>query len=269
MNPGVIAAIIGAGASGVSAATQGGPKRQYKWNKRAAEDANRMNRENQQWLLEQQLAIQKEQREYDTPAKQMERYLAAGLNPHLIYGNGSSAGNVFPANVPGLPGVGIAPPDASYPDVSGAFLSAAQGVTQMQLAQARTSESYTNQALKEIQTDIAKANPMLDPRVYEWVVASTEETAKLKALESRQWMSGTAGGTKPMKFAQKINAEVEALVQRLGLNTTDLAIRNRILESKEFENAVKKIQADWLKDGDISPEHIRQGLMLLLQKMLP
>jgi len=56
--------------------------------------------------------------------------------------------------------------------------------------------------------------------------------------------------------------------QRIGLNTTDQKIKNQIFESKVFENAVKEIQVKWLKDGNVSPEHIRQGLMLLLSKMV-
>ena len=63
-------------------------------------------------------------------------------------------------------------------------------------------------------------------------------------------------------------AEVENAVQRLGLNTSDLAIKNQILQSKEFENVVKELNAKFLKDAQVTPEHIRQALMLLLQKMV-
>lgn len=44
------------------------------------------------------LQMWKMQNEYNSPAKQMERYREAGLNPNLIYGNGSSsAGNATSA----------------------------------------------------------------------------------------------------------------------------------------------------------------------------
>lgn len=253
--------------TGVQAITQGGPRRQYKWNKRAAQDANVMNRENQQWLLEQNKRIQQEQREYDSAAAQMARYKAAGLNPHLIYGSGGGAGGAFAIDAGNMPGANVQPPSARYPDVVGSFLGAGQALAQTRLAEARTAETEANTALKEIQTDIAKTNPMLSPGVASWVSTSMMEAARLKSLESRQWMSKVYGED-VSKISKKVSMEIEAMSQRLGLNTADLDIKNKILESKEFENAVKLIQVEWLKDGEMSPEHIRQGLMLILSKML-
>lgn len=256
-------------AEGVVAATQavtrGGPRRQYKWNKKAANDANQMNRDNAIWALEENRKIQNEQRVYDSPEAQMARYKAAGLNPHLIYGSGSSSGGAFPISTGAIAPSRIDAPDASYPDVAGSFLQAGQTLAQTGLASQKIDESQAKSELLSIQIDIAKTNPMLDKGVAEWVSTQALETARLKSLEARQWMT-TEEGT--MRIQKKVNAEVEQLVQRLGLNTADLQIKNRILQSKEFENAVKKVQADWLKDGDLSPEHIRQGFMLILSKMI-
>lgn len=270
MDPAVTSALISALASGGQAVAQGGPKRQYKWNKRAAEDANRMNRENQSWLLQQQKDIQREQREYDTPQQQMARYKAAGLNPHLIYGTGSSAGQAFPIDAGQIAPARLDAPDASYPDIAGSFLRAGQSLAGMDLTNQRIEESQARTALTELQTDIAKTNPMLKPDVANWVATTTQETARLKTMESRAWMNehGDTSAKNASHLELKIHNEVEQMAQKLGLNTTDLLIKNRILESKQFENAVKEIQAKWLKDAEISPEHIRQGLMLILTKML-
>lgn len=257
-----IGAILG---GAISAAVQGGPRRQYKWNKRAASDANEMNRANQQWLLEQQKSIQAEQRAYDSPQAQMERYIAAGLNPHLIYGTGSSAGQAFAMNAPGMPAVNIQAPSAAYPNPVPSFIGASQALAGVGLTEAKTEESIAKQALIQIQTEIAKTNPMLSPSVASWVAASMQETARLKTMESRTWL---AQEHDVMRISAKVNAELDALVQRVGLNTADLAIKNKILESKEFENVIKEVQAKFLKDADVSPEHIRQFMMLLLSKML-
>lgn len=264
-------AIIGPAVGGVATAiTQGGPRRQYKWNKKAAEDANRMNRENQQWLLQQQESIQREQREYDSPQAQMGRYLAAGLNPHLIYGNGSSAGSAFPIDAGSVPGVNIQAPSAAYPDVVGGYLGAAQSMAQTQLLGSKSDESVANRALKEAQTRVALTNPMLDPYVAHWVSEGMISLAQTKSEEYNAWWTkhyDKGDGSYYQLGSEKIRREVESLSQRLGLNTADLAIKNKILESKEFENAIKEVQAQWLKDGDVSPEHIRQALMLFLGKM--
>lgn len=254
--------------SAVQAVTRGGPRRQYKWNKKAAQDANQMNRENQQWLLEQNKRIQEEQRMYDSAEAQMARYKAAGLNPHLIYGSGGGAGGAFPIDAGSVPGVNVQAPSAAYPDVAGNFLSAGQSIAQRNLAEARADEVAANIALKEIQVDIAKTNPMLNPSVASWVATSMQEGARLKAMESRSWMSNVSGSDAYMKVTAKVNAELEAKIQKLGLNTSDLAIKNKILESKEFENMIKEVQADWLKDGEVTPQHFYQGMMLIMSKML-
>lgn len=249
--PGFLAAMLPALASaGVSAIAQGGPRRQYKWNKRAAQDTYEMNRR-----------IQEEQRAYDAPKAAMARFLEAGLNPHLIYGSGSaSSGGAFPFTY------SVQPPSARYADVAQSYLQAGQTMAQTGLLEARTGESYVNQALKELQTEIAKTNPMLNPDVALWVSTSMQESARLKALEARSWMSPKSPDY--LKVTAKVNAQLEAMMQRVGLNTADLEIKNRILESKEFENVVKEMQANWLKDADITPEHIRQAMMLLLSKMV-
>lgn len=262
----------------VNAITRGGPRRQYKWNKRAANDANAMNRANAEWTLEQNKRLQEEQRIYDSPAQQMARYKAAGLNPHLIYGSGSSSGSAFPIQSQGIAPTRIDAPSASYGDIGTDFLRASQMAAQTQYTEQRTEHSQAQQALTEIMTDIAKTNPMLNSIVYESTVNALNAVAQFKEKEAQEWtkprqIQESLGGldvgvTKTSWITEKVENEVEAMSQRLGLNTADLKIKNEILQSKDFENAIKKIQVDWLKDGDLSPEHIRQGLMLILSKML-
>lgn len=262
---GWIAQAIPAVANSVS---RGGPRRQFKWNMRAAYKTNEMNLQNQEATLQRNLQIQKEQREYDSPAAQMARYKAAGLNPHLIYGgSGSSAGGAFPVDA-GSPGsAAIQPASASYGSFGSDFLAAGQTMANTELSQARVLETQANTALKEIQLDIAKTNPMLQPWVSTWVATAMQETARLKTMEARSWMARDRGEYQT-RISQKVANEVETMAQRLGLNTLDLSIKNKILESKGFENAVKEIQANWLKDGDITSQHVYQGFMLLFSKML-
>lgn len=253
--------------AGVSAITKGGPRRQYKWNKRAAADANAMNRENAEWMIQQNKELQREQREYDSPASQMSRYLAAGLNPHLIYGSGSSAGNAFPTQAPQMPASRLDAPSAAYPDVAGSFIGAQMAQSQMGLQAAKTSESAAKRQLLVIQDEIARTNPMLRPEVAASVADSMDQIAQLKA-DSAYYLNQVPSGETLTRGRKKVDMDIEQMAQRIGLNTADLAIKNKIFESKEFENAVKEIQSNWLKDGDVTPEHIRQGVMLLLSKML-
>lgn len=241
-----------AGAAALAGAiTKGGPRRQFKWNKKAADYQNEQNRK-----------IQDEQRMYDSPSSQMARYKQAGLNPHLIYGSGSSSsGGTFPISA-----APVQAPDSSYPDVASTFIQASQAATQMQLQDAKTNESVMKAQALELQNEISKTNPMLNPSVAAAVSAAMEEVARMKSTEAFLWSAADSTGRSQLSI--KIESEVEALTQRLGLNTADLKIKNRILESKEFENAMKQVQAEWLKDAKMSPEHVRQGLMLILSKMM-
>lgn len=265
---GFIASMFGGALNTVNQINQ--PQRQYRWNKRAMEDANALNRANQQWLLEQQKGLRDEARLYDSPEAQMARLKAAGLNPHLIYGSGSSAGGAFPIDAGQIAPARLDAPQAAMPDPVGNFLAASRGFAGLELTGAKTAESLMRAQSNEIQIEIAKTNPMLSPEVAKAVSKAMENAAELKSAQDwyikNSWID--QGDRTSRIYVAKINNEVEALWQKLQLNTQDLAIKNKILESKEFENAIKEIQTRWLKDGDITPEHIRQGLMLILTKML-
>lgn len=265
--------IIEGAIAATQAITRGGPRRQYKWNKRAAADANQMNRDNAIWSLEENKRIQNEQRVYDSPEAQMARYKAAGLNPHLIYGSGSSAGGAFPISAGSIAPSRIDAPSASYPDIAGSFLQAGQSLAGTQLAEQKAVESEHKTALIDVQVDIAKSNPMLNPHVYRATIFSMEALAHQKAQEARYMTEFT--DAQRTRAEQKIQLDIQKMLQEIGLRGTDQElkdmdkkIKNEILQSKEYENALKKLQVDWMQNGEVTPQHIFQGLMLLLTKMM-
>lgn len=264
------------------AITQGGPRRQYKWNKRAAEDTNRMNRENAEWNLQQNERLQREQREYDSPQSQMARYRAAGLNPNLIYGGGSgSSGGTFAITAPGIAPTRVDAPDASYPDVARSFLEAGQTLAQTNLTEYKLHSEAAKAAVAKAQEELIRSNPMLDPHVRQSVVFEMEATANRKAQEER-YIADFAPGEKKTRAEMrydlgqnKVESDITGILADLGVTNKkgelleiDKKIKNEILQSKQFENALKKIQVDWMKDGDITWQHIYQGLLLLISKMM-
>lgn len=260
--------------SGASAVTKGGPKRQYKYNKKLAEDQNKMNRENSEWILQQNQRLLDEQRSYDSPAAMMQRYKDAGLNPHLIYDKGANSS--APIQVGNIPGVNMGQVDASYPDVAQGFLQAGQTMANTGLLNQRIDESAMNTQAKAVQVEIAKTNPMLDPMVSNWVSQSMQEGARVAAQKAafeiprgvdEKDLYGTPYGRRYLAGVEKITKDIEKINSELGLNTQDAAIKNKILQSKEYENAVKKAQAEWMSDAELTPEHWRQALMMLLGKM--
>lgn len=260
--------LIPAAATAASAITSGGPRRQYKYNKKAMKLQNKMNRENQEYTLAQNKQLLAEQRMYDSASAQMQRFKDAGLNPHLIYGDMGGGSSAIQANP--LPAAQMDSVNFRPADYAGDFIRASQAQSQIGLTNTKIEESIQKQGLIAAQTAVTKANPMLNPRVLEAISAGMVATADIKELD-RNWMmeSHAMEGRKDPERSngmKKRDADLDQLIRKYELDEADLFIKNKVIESKEFENALKEIQTKWLKDGEITPEHIRQGLMMLLMK---
>lgn len=76
---------------------------QQKWNEQQAQNQQQWNQQmqNQQW--NQQVAFWHMMNQYNSPQSQMARFKEAGLNPHLIYGQGN-AGNAASIQTPDVKG---------------------------------------------------------------------------------------------------------------------------------------------------------------------
>lgn len=266
-------AIVAQGAiAATQAITRGGPRRQYKWNKRAAEDTNAMNRENAIWALEENKKLQNEQRIYDSPAAQMARYKAAGLNPHLIYGSGSSAGSAFPISTQGIGPSRIDAPNASYPDVAGSFLQAGQTLAQTGLTNAKQEESISKMSLMDAQTALLKNNPYYDAGSAQALTSSMMAVARAKEQDAN-WATQTVAGVQ--NGNRKLDAALQSLFNKNFLEGyslesagKDVDIKAQILKSKEFENEMNDLKRKFMQDGDISPGMIIEFLKSIFLKAM-
>lgn len=299
---------------GANTIGRGGPKRQYKYNKKLAEFQNNINRENAQWAFDKELELRKYQADYDSPQAQMQRFKDAGLNPNLIYGNGSAAAGSFEApNFPSVPGVSVGQVDAaSLGSLGTDFNQARLMASQANLANTRTEESSTKQDLMRAQTDLTRANPYMKPEYVRAIVSQFESAAALKAQES-SFMTSQVLGQDMTRGYQKMQLELDRIQQmlRLGEKDADLKtweahlknqgfeigqlerakrefdvsvqrqkfehdysmreldafIKAEVISSKRFENILKEIEVKWMRDKDITPEHMRQFIMQLLRGM--
>lgn len=208
------------------------------------------------------------QNAYNSPQSQMERYRAAGLNPNLIYGQGTS-GNMTSA--PQYPD--IQAPD--YARVTGSVGTQLQQSKLMQeqasLVGAKTAESGMKQAVLGAQEQVLAANPLLNKSYFNSMVSILEATATLKKQEA-VWSetktidpSSTAGEItlRPNGFI-KLDQDLKNLVQKWNLGSADLKLKSEILQNREFTNDILKIQKEWLEDGDITWQHIYQGIFNIM-----
>lgn len=273
---GIFATIAPALISAASSITKGGPKRQFKYNKKLAVLQNEMNRANAQWAFDKELELRKYQQDYDSPQARMQRYKDAGLNPNLIYGNESAAGSFSPPSFPSVPGVDVGRVDASQSVLShvvDSFQQARYMAAQTDLIETKTDESTVKQDLMRAQKDLVKANPYMKSEYVNAMVTQLKSIAQLKEQEASFMLSKTMPGVVPSddrweRGFLKMQMEITQLEQRLKLNTSDLKVKAEIIESKEFENALKEIQVKWMKDAEITPQHVYQGIMLLMQGLM-
>jgi len=147
------AAIAGAAvtAAGNYAITAASNKRQFKY---------------QQAAMDKQLAQNKElwdyQNAYNTPAQQMERLKAAGLNPRLVYGSGSSGGNVPSGDIESPQQPVREATKGEVPDVMLRRFQQRAMDSQYAATNQKIANMQTTQSLLEIQRSIAASKDIMD-----------------------------------------------------------------------------------------------------------
>lgn len=261
---------------GANAVGRGGPKRQYKYNKKLANFQNDLNKANAEWAFQKELELRKYQADYDSPQAQMQRLKDAGLNPNLMYGNGSAATGSFESpKAPNVPGVSVGQVDAgSLGSLGTDFNQARLMAAQTDLTRVREQESTVKKDLITAQTAVTKANPYLSEGYVKSMVSQMESVAKMKEQEAswrlrETWTMDAEGQlTLDAKGMQQMNAQLDLLFQKYRLGQQDAKIKAEIIQGKEFQNDLQKIQLDWLENGDITPEHIYRGIMMVLQQMM-
>lgn len=207
----------------------------------------------------------KQQLDYDRPSAQMARYQEAGLNPHLIYGQGSPGNQSTPLQFPSIQPTEYKNLMAMLPLMNQSRLINSQ----VQATDAKTRQVGVMTELNRLQSRVLAANPLLNSDGFNAIIDSLKSSAEIKASES--------GIRKSEMFVQqasaqqqvnKIAAEVGLLDQKFNLSKLDAKIKAEVVQSKEFQNAILEVQKKFMTDGDITPQHILQFVQLLLMKML-
>lgn len=212
----------------------------------------------------------REMLEYNTPANQMRRFQEAGLNPHLIYGQGTPGNQSQPVRH-----ADIRPTDYqnlmdALPLINQTMMTQAQ----VQATNAQTVRTGVLTELNRMQTRLIERNPALNDEGFKAILDSLKATAELKRQEA-DWaqgiqtfmidgveMHGPAG-------VIKMETELKRLIQRFDLEQQDMRIKAEILKSAEFRNAMSEIELRFMQDGDIEAGHILQFLKLFLLKLTP
>lgn len=250
---------------------------QNRANRRAAERANAYDRESADIAYGRELELMKYQNDFNSPAAQMQRFKDAGLNPNLVYGQGSP-GNTAPASpqVPRQAPAKAAQVSIQAPNVMQMIQQWELIKAQTELIKEKTLTEPVRRDLTTMQTEVAKANPYLAPGYLHSVVSNMESIARQKQQEtsfkldhytSEGGLNGGSTDSVPMgiAIAQK---QWDILYQKFRLGERDLKIKSEIIQSKEFQNELAEIQRNWMKNGEITPEVIKQFALMLMQALL-
>lgn len=132
--------ILGAGITAVGGLLSANANNQASL--QAQQLANQGNMELAKYAYQQDLEMWNRQNAYNTPSAQMQRYREAGLNPNLIYGSGSSAGNA--TNAPSFNPSHINPEIKRTPDYGAIIGSAIGQYNQLRLQQAQLENLQAN-----------------------------------------------------------------------------------------------------------------------------
>lgn len=220
-----VASLIGGGISAVAGLFGG--KKSNDANIKVAREYNQGQMDLAKYQNEQNIKMWNMQNEYNTPAMQMERMQEAGLNPHLMYGQGTT-GNA--SSAPDAMTPQMTKPDLSYQYVADAGKSvgdAVQSYIQAQMADA---------SIKKIDADTALTRQN---------IVNMQEDEKLKKLHQISMGFANSKSQKELEFwEQRYNAEMAVL------DSTNVLQRSasELNDARRFDsNAMRPLRKQLIK----------------------
>lgn len=203
------------------------------------------------------------QLQYNTPANQRKRWEEAGMNPALAYGHGTPGNLESPPRFPNIQSANF---QAATADLGTKLMASRLMQSQTDLTNQKVTESGVKQDLMAAQRDLVRANPYFKEEYVSSMIRGLMAAADAK--EKSTYFNYDYTRVNDGQSYRKVDVEIDSLVQRFKLMQADQKVKAQIIESKEFQNALLEIQKKWMSDGEITPQHIYQGVMILMQKLM-
>lgn len=219
------------------------------WN---AQSQKQINQENVDWARESMntqrswaLEDWNRQNEYNSPAAQMERFKAAGLNPNLIYAQTNTSGPIRSSDIP--------TPQRTAPQLDfGTMLSGIMAAVEIPATQAKTDLVNAQRKLVEAQLPLVGAK-----------VGDTAAAADLKRqqIANLVWQLGHGQSLEPYQL-EVMKANTRKLMtsslldeSNVGKNATmidkmksDINVNNAKIPNIKADTRLKGVQAMFQKD---------------------
>lgn len=199
------------------------------------------------------------QNEYNSPAAQMERLKAAGLNPNLVYGHGADAQSQGTIRSSGVPGAEFNAPRFDAGDVMSSYFDSK--IKQAQYDNLRTQNTVSEQeallkAAQIIQTTASTGKTRADQASVEFDTMLKNQIKEISVEAARANLNKTLADTQytldSNERAQAQNASsLQEAAERILRSRAE---RSKIpLEKKLIERQIEALKNDWkLKQLDIN-----------------
>lgn len=237
---GLVGSVIGAGVSAsVAKKNVQAQKEANSTNVRLNEENNEKSKELQELAYQQNVEQWNRENEYNLPANQMQRFKDAGLNPNLIYSQGSTSASsptmTYSAPRPSQ----VAAPNYQNIDLSGivnALVSIPNMIAQSQLLpyqvasaknQVEQSTIATKYLAEQIQTDLAFKR-----------LSQQEIVEKIAGLKNNNQSYSARFRTE----MDKINAEISSILKRNNLMDSEIIGRNLSNEGLRIANKKSSLE---------------------------
>lgn len=243
--PGVGTAIGAIGGAAISAIGNFfGNKSNQKASDRLFEKQAQFSREEriaqQQWIEE----MYARNNAYNTPAAQMERYKAAGLNPDLIYSQGDSGNASFPEapSQASTPTASVIPKN-TYGDTAAIAAQSGLMTAQAKALESQAKKTDTEESLLTADYLLRKARTESDIELQNSTIYVNHELGQLNHAEAEV----------AAKKLQEIDVSMSNMKEQTNLFKAQVSKENesvvqmrfdRYLKSKEFDLLVKKTYQD-------------------------
>lgn len=200
---------------------------------------NRTNRKMAEYEYSKNLEMWNRANEYNTPEKQMLRLRQAGLNPNMVYGQGTVTGNVS-GQLPRYqaPTAQFKMPAMSMPDEISKFQNVQMNQVQIDNMRMQTALMEQDTISKKIenQLKVIRGEGLgLDVKMKRESFAPTLEKTQQEALQSK-----VRTGSEEIKQAG-YREDVEIKRQILQTKQTEQQIREQELIFKQYENALRAL----------------------------
>lgn len=183
------------------------------------------------------------QNEYNTPKAQMERYKEAGLNPNLIYGNGSVSGNASP--VPRSPVTTVENPLKGL-DLVNTVMSAISAYNDIRVKDQTISNMKTQEEFTKTKMATETQNAILKRYLGE------ESLRKTKGLEFKNEILKNQALFAP----QLSQANLENAYATLKLRRQQAQLNPQKFELNKIDMALKALQLEM--DSKLKPYGLTQ-----------